>query len=123
MININTSLSYQVLKKDIPSSLVPEEIQWVAEAMSDLPAEHTLTPGVGIFYNIVPGRFSFRGDLFRVHQLQDEVVSGFENQTVLFGGLTYIFKNESRVSLGYKRSFEMEDVTDQSVICDFKINW
>lgn len=122
-VSVNTGLALHILKKSIPSDLVPDDISWVAEALSDIPTEINLTPSVGVYVVLVPDKLFFRGDLFRTHQLQDDVASGFENQTVSISGLTYMFPKGSRISLGYKQSFEMKDVTDQSIILDFKIKW
>lgn len=122
-ISVNAGVALSILKKNIPSDLVPEDIDWVVEALSDLPTEIDVTPSLGVYVAVLPGKLFFRGDLFRTHQIQDDVEAGFENQTVAIGGLTYVFPKGSRISLGYKRSFEMKDITDQSFIIDFKLKW
>lgn len=122
-LSINAGLGYQILKREIPSSLVPKELKWVSEAFKDLDAEHSLTPSLGVFYSIIPNKFSFRYELFRIHQLAGDTISDYENQTVMLGIFSFNVTDKIRSSLGYKRSFEMEDITDQSVIFDLKIRW
>ncbi|MCF8068056.1 MAG: hypothetical protein K9L30_05680 [Desulfobacterales bacterium] len=121
-LSLNASLLYQGLEKEIPSDLVDEELQWVSDAFDNLPFQQTLTPGIGAFYNMLPGKLSFRGEIFRVHQLND-TSSDYENQTVVFGGANYYFTKSSRISLGYKESFEMNDITDRSLLVDYKFSW
>jgi len=121
-LSMNVGLTYQGLKRNIPSDFVPDELEWVADAIDDLPVEHDLTPSIGVYYNIIPNRFSLRGEAFRVHQLQADVDSDYETQTVLLGIMTYKF-SMADISLGYKRSFEMKDIDDQSVIASLRLHW
>lgn len=122
-ISINAGLGYQILKREIPSSLVPKELKWISEAFQDLDPEHSLTPSIGVFYSIIPNKFSFRYELFRIHQIAGDAISDYENQTVMLGIFSFNITDKIRSSLGYKRSFEMEDITDQSLIVDLKIRW
>lgn len=120
---VNAGLMYQALKKEIPNDLVPEEVRWISNALNDLPWEHNLIPSVGGIANFMDGRVTLRGEVFRVHQLQDDVADGYEYQTVVFGMVTVRPLSWFSFSLGYKESFELRDITDQSYILDFKITW
>lgn len=122
-LSLNCGLSYLGTKKSIPSDMVPEEIRWVADAINDADMEHDLIPSVGAFYTIMPGKLSLRGELFRVHQLQSDAPEDYKNQTVALGIITYNVMDMAKVSLGYKRSFELKDITDQSFIFDCKVSW
>lgn len=118
-----TGLMYQGMEKNIPDDLVDEEVEWISETLNDLPFEHDLIPSVGGMVNLFSGKVTVKGEVFRVHQMQDEVVDGYENQTVVFGMVTWRPKPKYQFSLGYKESFELEDITDRSVIVDWKISW
>lgn len=120
---VNAGLMYQALKKEIPNDLVPEEVRWISNALNALPWEHSIIPSVGGIMNFMDGFLTLRGEVFRVHQVQDDVPSGYENQTVVFGMATIRPLSWFSFSLGYKESFELEDVTDQSYVVDFTLTW
>lgn len=122
-LSLNAGLGYQVIKRDIPSDLVPDELKWVSDSFNDLDPEHSITPSLGVFYNIIPSKLSFRGELFRIHQVVGDAMSDYEKQTVALGVFTFSITDKVRASLGYKRSFEMKDITDQSLVFDCKIRW
>lgn len=122
-LSLNAGLGYMFSKREIPSDLVPDEIKWVSDALNSVDMEHDIIPSVGVFYSIIPGKLSLRGELFRISQLQSDAISDYKNQTVAMGAVTYNVFRTTKVSLGYKRSFELKDVTDQSFILDLKIGW
>lgn len=122
-LSLNAGLGYQITKRDIPSDLVPKELKWVADSFNDLDPEHSITPSIGVFYSIMPSKLSFRGEIFRIHQVVGDAISDYENQTVVLGVFSFSVTDKIRASLGYKQSFEMKDITDQSVIFDFKMRW
>ncbi|MBM4135479.1 MAG: hypothetical protein FJ241_01445 [Nitrospira sp.] len=121
--DVSAGLSYQICKKKIPSGLVPEELKWLSDAINDLPVEQDLTPSIGFVYRIMPEKLTFRGEAFRIHQLQSGVVSGFRNQTVAIGIFSYKLSKNVEIALGYKRSFEVKNLTDQSVIASLQLRW
>ncbi|MCW7754634.1 hypothetical protein OOT00_11625 [Desulfobotulus sp. H1] len=120
---VNAGIMYQGLKKEIPSDLVPDEVRWISDALNDLPWEHNVIPSVGTIVNLMDGRLTLKGEVFRVHQVQNEVVDGYEYQTVVFGMATVRPWSWFSCSLGYKESFELKDITDRSYIIDFTITW
>ncbi|TWI76812.1 hypothetical protein LZ24_00434 [Desulfobotulus alkaliphilus] len=120
---VNAGLMYQGLQKEIPSDFVPDEARWVSDALNDLPWEHNIIPSVGGIMNLMDGRLTLKGEIFRVHQVQDDVMEGYENQTVVFGMGTWQLSSWFSFSLGYKESFELKDITDRSYLIDFKITW
>ncbi|WP_027359634.1 hypothetical protein [Desulforegula conservatrix] len=122
-LSLNAGLGYQVIKRDIPSDLVPKELRWVSDSFNDLDPEHSITPSLGVFYSIMPNKLSFRGEVFRIHQVVGDAISDYENQTVMLGVFSFSATDKIRASIGYKQSFEMKDITDQSVIFDFKMRW
>lgn len=122
-LSLNAGLGYQVIKRDIPSDLVPKELRWVSDSFNDLDPEHSITPSLGVFYSIMPSKLSFRGEVFRIHQVVGDAISDYENQTVMLGVFSFSATDKIRASIGYKQSFEMKDITDQSVIFDFKMRW
>lgn len=122
-ISMDVGLMYQALKKEIPSSMVPDELKWVSDSISALPVEQDLTPSIGVTWHLLPEKFSFRGQVFRIHQLQSDVEPGYRNQTVALGLFTYNAFDKVQLSMGYKRSFEMQDLEDQSVILSARIKW
>lgn len=122
-LDLSAGLSYQLLQKSIPGGIVPDELKWVQDAINSLPMEQDIIPSVGLVYRIVPDKLSFRGDVFRISQLQSGVESGQRNQTVALGLFTYKAGQLADITLGYKRSFEVKDLTDQSVIASVKFGW
>lgn len=122
-VDINAGLVFEVLKKQIPDDLVPEEIRWISNAVNDLSVEEDLVPSLGVIWRIVPKKLTFRGELFRVMQLQSGVPSGMRNQTVALGIFTFKPSKSIDLAVGYKRSFEIKDLTDQSVIASFRYAW
>ena len=122
-VDINLGLVYELLKKETPSDFVPEELRWISDAVNDLPVEHDLVPSLGLIWRILPKKLTFRGELFRIMQLQSGVPSGMRNQTVALG--VFNFKPSKRFDLafGYKRSFEIDNLTDQSVIASLRYSW
>ncbi|MBI5789469.1 MAG: hypothetical protein HZA78_11525 [Candidatus Schekmanbacteria bacterium] len=121
--SVSAGIMYQALKKEIPAGLVPEELQWVSEAINNLPVEQDLVPSLGFVGQIVPDKLSLRGEVFRVHQLQSDVESDYKYQTVALGQFTYYFTKKIKASLGYKQSFEVKNLKDQSVIASLDIGW
>jgi hypothetical protein len=122
-LHLNAGLTYQALKKSIPGGLVPDDVKWVSDAINALPVEHDITPSLGLYYFIIKDTLSFRADVMRIHQLQSDVESGYKAQTVALGVFTYDFPKYARASLGYKRSFEMKNITDQSIIASLGFKW
>jgi hypothetical protein len=122
-VDLSAGLSYQLLQKNIPGGIVPDELKWVENAINSLPMEQDIIPSIGIVYRIVPDKLTFRGDIFRITQLQSGVDSGQRNQTVALGLFTYKVGQLAEITLGYKRSFEVKDLTDQSVIASVKFGW
>jgi len=122
-VDINVGLIYEILKKEIPDDLVPEEIKWISNAINDLSVEQDLVPSLGVIWRIVPKKLTFRGELFRIMQLQSGVPSDMRNQTVALGILNFKPSKGFDLAVGYKRSFEIENLTDQSVIASIKYSW
>lgn len=122
-LSVNAGLGYQVIKRDIPSDLVPDELKWVSDSFNDLDPEHSITPSLGVFYSIIPSKLSFRGEVFRIHQVVGDAISDYEKQTVCLGVFSFSVTDKIRASVGYKQSFEMKDITDQSLIFDCKFRW
>jgi hypothetical protein len=122
-VDINVGLVYELLKKEIPSDLVPEEVRWISNALNDLPLEQDLVPSLGVIWRVVPKKLTFRGELFRIMQLQSGVPSGMRNQTVALGIFNFKPSKSIDLSVGYKQSFEIDNLTDQSVIASFKYAW
>ena len=122
-VDINVGLVYELLKKEIPSDLVPEEVRWISDALNDLPVEQDLVPSLGVIWRIVPKKLTFRGELFRIMQLQSGVPSGMRNQTVALGIFNFKPSNSFDLAVGYKQSFEIDNLTDQSVIASLRYLW
>jgi hypothetical protein len=121
-LNSKVGISYQVLKKSIPDSLVTDELKWVSEAMNNLNMEQDLTLSAGLTYDLIPKAWDVSTNVFRIHQLQSDADPDCKYQTVwsINTGYTYKFFH---VQLGYKTSFEMKDYKDNSYICTVRYNW
>jgi hypothetical protein len=122
-VDINAGLVFELLKKQIPSDLVPEEIRWISNAVNDLSVEEDLVPSLGVIWRILPKKLTFRGELFRIMQLQSGVASGMRNQTVALGIFNFKPSKSIDLAVGYKRSFEIDNLTDQSLIASFRYAW
>jgi hypothetical protein len=121
-LNSKVGISYQVLKKSIPDSLVTDELKWVSEAMNNLDMEQDLTVSAGLTYDLIPKVWDISTNLYRIHQLQSDADPDCKYQTVwsIYTGYTYKYFH---VQLGYKTSFEMKDYKDNSYICTVRYNW
>lgn len=120
---VNAGVLFQSLKKEIPGDFVSDEVRWIADALNNLPWEYSLIPSVGGVMNLLNDKITLKAEIFRVHQLQSDVAPGYENQTVVFGMATVKPLNWLSLSLGYKETFELKNVTSKSYILDFKISW
>ncbi len=98
-------LVYELLKKEIPSDLVPEEVRWISNALNDLSVEQDLVPSLGVIWRVVPKKLTFRGELFRIMQLQSGVPSGMRNQTVALGIFNFKPSKSFDLSVGLQEVF------------------
>lgn len=121
--DVTGGLSYEVLKRNAPAGLVPEELRWLADTINDLPLQQNVIPAVGFVVRAIPRRLTLRGEFLRIMQLQSGVEEGTRNQTVAMGLVSLRVGKASEIALGYKRSFEVEGLTDASYSVDLRFRF
>jgi hypothetical protein len=117
-----SSLGYQYLKKDIPSSYVPEDAEWVADAIKALEALQVLNYGVGLQYDIIPN-LKLDLNLLQVKHLKTEnIETGRESATYYSTSGTYNWQKWS-LSLGYKTVQGVSDYSEDTYMASLSYKW
>jgi hypothetical protein len=115
-------LVYQYLKGHLPGSSVKKDFRWIAEAINDAPAEQTLTPAVGVTFQILPETLNLDVNAMRVHLVGGDLPDESKYQTIASTYLNYT-TGHWKLHLGYKTSFELEDYKAHSVIAGVRYLW
>jgi hypothetical protein len=115
-------IAYQYLDRWVPESQMPDDFQWLGEALNDAKAENSLTPGVGVTAWIAPETASIDLNVYHVYQLGSDVEDDFKNQTICSAFFTFT-PGHWQLRLGYKTSFGLEDFVDNSVVASVRYLW
>ncbi len=119
---IDGTLGYQYMKKYIPSSLVPDEVDFITDAINNLKALQTLSYGIGAQYNIKK-EWRINGDILQIKQLvTDDIEKGRDKATYYTISSTYDWKKWS-FGLGYKTVKDVEDYSEDSYMLTLKYRW
>lgn len=113
-------LSYEIGKYWVPKGGIDSDLQFIADAINDLPTDQTITFGARAGFVFIPDRLWGTLQVFRINSVGGQTVPGSEFETVTMFKLgTQIF-NFIYVDAGYKTSFEIKDYTDNTFILNVR---
>ena len=119
---LNTSLAYQYSKKYIPSSKVPEDLEFVADAINNLEAMQTVNYGIGAKYHFTK-QWRASADILQIMQLKKEdLEEGRDKATYYMAQTQYDLYNWT-LGLGYKIVRDVADYEEDSYMFTCKYNW
>jgi hypothetical protein len=119
---LTSTLGYQYLKKTIPSSYVPEDASWVADAINTLKPLQILNYGIGVEYKVVTN-FKLNGNILQMQHLEtSNIEEGRESATYYSLSGTYDFKKWA-INLGYKTVQGVQDYSEDTYMASLKYKW
>ncbi len=119
---LNSNISLQYLKKYIPSSYVPEDAEWVADAINNLKPLRVLSYGAGFQFFILENWDISLDAMQAKHLVTDDIKAGREKATYYVTTTSY--KGESwDIGLGYKTVKSVKDYDEDSYLVSLSYNW
>lgn len=116
-----STIGFQISKKYIPSSWVPEDLKFVADAINSLPAENLF-----IFKNALKSRLTSNidGELGAVYlkKLSGKTDDG-RNEALYYYGKGTINLGHFQLGLGYKFVTLLEDYDEKTYMASIRYNW
>lgn len=110
------------LDRWVPEDQMPDDFQWLGEALNNADPETTLTPGVGLTAWIAPETASLDLAVYHVYQMGSDVPDDFKNQTICSGFVSFT-PGHWQLRVGYKTSFGLKDLVDNSVVASVRYLW
>ena len=121
-LSVDASLGYQYSKKYIPSSKVPEELEFVADAINNLEAMQTINYGVGAEYHFTQN-WRANADILQVKQLATDDLEEGRDKATYYTIQTQIDLYNWTLGLGYKIVEDVKDYEESSYMATVKYNW
>jgi len=121
-LSVDASLGYQYSKKYIPSSKVPEELEFVADAINNLEAMQTVNYGVGAEYHFTQN-WRANVDILQVKQLATDDLEEGRDKATYYTIQTQIDLYDWTLGLGYKIVEDVKDYEESSYMATIKYNW
>jgi hypothetical protein len=120
--SVTGNLTYQYVKKYIPSSQVPDDAKWIADAINNLKPLQTLAYGVGAQYQI-KSNLGIGVNILQTKQLEtSEVKDGRDTATYYSTTLSYDYKKWT-FGAGYKLVEDLKDYKEHAYMLSFGYKW
>lgn len=121
-LSIITNLSYQYLKKHIPSSYVPDDAKWIADAINNLKPLQTVSYGIGAEYKILSNWNVTANALQVKHLVTDDIQEGRDTATYYTVSSRYDWTKWS-FGLGYKQVEDVRDYDETAYMASLSYKW
>jgi len=119
---VDLSVGYQYSKKYIPKSKVPEEVEFVADAINNLKPLQTLNLGMGATYYFNKN-WKANADILHIKQLvTTDLESGRERSTYYTIKTTYDI-NSWTLGIGYKIVEDVSKYKESAYMATVRYNW
>lgn len=121
-LTMKLNIGYSYLKKYIPESYVPEDAQWLSDAINDLEALQVASYGLGAKYNIEKN-WIILADILQTKHLQTQTIQqGREKATYYAVSSSYSWSDWS-LRLGYKTVQDLKDYEEDAYLVSFSYSW
>ena len=114
---------YQIDKKYIPTSLVPDDLRFIADSINSLSPLHIVTVGTDFEYRL-PTSFDWRVDagVLHLHHLVTKDLGG-RDQATYYTLRTKLVVKRVEFSLGYKLVRDVKDYSEKAYMASISYAW
>jgi hypothetical protein len=120
-LSINGIIGVQIIEKYVPVSKLDGDLQFIAEAINNLPWQKSTNFGIGAQYEPIPNML-VNVNMLRVSQLGSEVESDKKNSMYYTASVNY-YDNSWSYSLGYKTVRGVADYDEDAYMLGVQYNW
>ena len=120
--NTQFLIGYQWSKKYIPTSAVPDDVKFVADAINSLKPDQIFSTSLSLNY-LPTSNWKLTWNILHIQHLQTEAVEGGRDKATYYTIKSYYTYKKFTFALGLKVASQIKDYRETDYMATIKYNW